>query len=127
MRLIGTASTVFALVLTAVLLGLFESTPEAQPLSGRDIFRFDTFGDEQLWTGVLRMHEVVAGQRVGARACLQHTATERLHDPCGEFKVVGIVVDDQNHESAHRAHFLRHGLSDRAHCATAVAVGSRGF
>ena len=35
--------------------------PEAQPLSGRQIFRFDTFGDEQLWTGVLRMHEVVAG------------------------------------------------------------------
>ena len=61
MRLIGTASTVFALVLTAVLLGLFESAPEAQPLSGRQIFRFDTFGDEQLWTGVLRMHEVVAG------------------------------------------------------------------
>jgi hypothetical protein len=26
---------------------------------GRDIFRFDTFGDEQLWTGVLRMHEVL--------------------------------------------------------------------
>ena len=61
MRLIGTASTVFALVLTAVLLGLFESAPAAQPLSGRQIFRFDTFGDEQLWTGVLRMHEVVAG------------------------------------------------------------------
>ena len=61
MRLIGTASTVFVLVLTAVLLGLFESTPKAQPLSGRQIFRFDTFGDEQLWTGVLRMHEVVAG------------------------------------------------------------------
>ena len=27
---------------------------------GREIFRFDTFGDEQLWTDVLRMHEVVA-------------------------------------------------------------------
>lgn len=26
---------------------------------GRAIFRFDTFGDEQLWTDVLRMHEVV--------------------------------------------------------------------
>src|SRR5689334_15154935 len=26
---------------------------------GRDIFRFDTFGDEQLWTDVLRMHEVL--------------------------------------------------------------------
>lgn len=27
---------------------------------GRDIFRHDTFGDEQLWTDVLRMHEVIA-------------------------------------------------------------------
>ena len=25
---------------------------------GRAIFRFDTFGDEQLWTDTLRMHEV---------------------------------------------------------------------
>ena len=29
-------------------------------LDGREIFRFDTFGDEQLWTDVLRMHEAVA-------------------------------------------------------------------
>ena len=28
--------------------------------AGRRIFRYDTFGDEQLWTDVLRMHEVVA-------------------------------------------------------------------
>jgi hypothetical protein len=27
---------------------------------GRAIFRFDTFGDEQLWTGVLRLHEPIA-------------------------------------------------------------------
>ncbi len=27
---------------------------------GRAIFRFDTFGDEQLWTGFLRMHEPIA-------------------------------------------------------------------
>ncbi|MEO5819801.1 MAG: hypothetical protein ABIT71_04800 [Vicinamibacteraceae bacterium] len=27
---------------------------------GRAIFRYDTFGDEQLWTGVLRMHEPIA-------------------------------------------------------------------
>ncbi len=26
---------------------------------GQQIFRFDTFGDEQLWTDVLRMHEVI--------------------------------------------------------------------
>jgi hypothetical protein len=27
---------------------------------GRRIFRYDTFGDEQLWTNVLRLHEVIA-------------------------------------------------------------------
>lgn len=27
---------------------------------GKDIFRYDTFGDEQLWTDVLRMHEVIS-------------------------------------------------------------------
>lgn len=28
---------------------------------GKDIFRFDTFGDEQLWTDTLQLHNVVAG------------------------------------------------------------------
>jgi len=28
--------------------------------AGRQIFRYDTFGDEQLWTDVLRMHDVIA-------------------------------------------------------------------
>src|SRR3712207_845121 len=26
---------------------------------GKEIFRFDTFGDEQFWTDTLRMHEVI--------------------------------------------------------------------
>jgi cytochrome c5 len=36
---------------------------EPQPAlvnEGREIFRFDTFGDEQFWTDTLRMHEVVS-------------------------------------------------------------------
>src|SRR5438309_216371 len=28
--------------------------------SGKDIFRFDTFGDETFWTDTLRMHEVIS-------------------------------------------------------------------
>jgi hypothetical protein len=28
--------------------------------AGQRIFRYDTFGDEQLWTDVLRMHEIVS-------------------------------------------------------------------
>jgi len=39
-------------------------TPEAPPdpavvAQGKEIFRFDTFGDESKWTDVLRMHEVI--------------------------------------------------------------------
>ena len=39
--------------------------PRERPLDpalvaeGKDIFRFDTFGDEQFWTDTLRMHEVI--------------------------------------------------------------------
>jgi mono/diheme cytochrome c family protein len=35
------------------------SAPPAQSNNGKEIFRFDTFGDEQLWTDTLRMHEVI--------------------------------------------------------------------
>jgi cytochrome c553 len=31
----------------------------AQSVAGQTIFRFDTFGDEQLWTDTLRMHEAI--------------------------------------------------------------------
>jgi mono/diheme cytochrome c family protein len=64
MRVIVIASTVFTLVLT---FGLSASHPAGRAhdgrgeiLEGRQIFRHDTFGDEQLWTDVLRMHEVIA-------------------------------------------------------------------
>lgn len=30
-----------------------------QPQDGKSVFRYDTFGDEQFWTGTLRMHEVI--------------------------------------------------------------------
>ena len=33
---------------------------ERKHRDGQAIFRYDTFGDEQLWTDVLRMHEVIA-------------------------------------------------------------------
>jgi mono/diheme cytochrome c family protein len=32
----------------------------AQPSSGKDVFRFDTFGNETFWTDTLRLHEVIA-------------------------------------------------------------------
>ena len=57
-RLIALAGVIYLTAFGAVI---------AQPAStaraadeGRQIFRFDTFGDEQLWTGVLRMQEALA-------------------------------------------------------------------
>ena len=32
---------------------------------GRDIFRFDTFGDEEFWGDQLRLHEAIAGEDLG--------------------------------------------------------------
>jgi hypothetical protein len=69
MRLVGIASIVLVLALTFVMSG-FGPAATAQQFagqsradnerSGQAIFRSDTFGDEQLWTDVLRMHEVIA-------------------------------------------------------------------
>ena len=51
------------------------SGPRREPLDpalvaqGKEIFRFDTFGDEQYWTDTLRMHEVIESA-VSPRAAL---------------------------------------------------------
>jgi mono/diheme cytochrome c family protein len=72
MRLIGVASVVFMLTMAFAISGFAPATRSEQNTTasqqdgeprhkdGQAIFRFDTFGDEQLWTDVLRMHEVVA-------------------------------------------------------------------
>ena len=80
MRLIGVASTVFMIVLTFVISGLgqaptaekqfdgprgdgnqrHQNNGQGKHREGQAIFRYDTFGDEQLWTNVLRMHEPIA-------------------------------------------------------------------
>src|SRR5690349_5998467 len=80
MRLISVASTVFVLVLTFVISGFgqapaaeqqfggsgnnsdrqHQNNDEPKHRDGQAIFRYDTFGDEQLWTNVLRMHEPIA-------------------------------------------------------------------
>ena len=62
MRLISAALVVFVLTVAYAISG-FVPTTLAEPHtddSGQTIFRFDTFGDEQLWTDVLRMHDVVS-------------------------------------------------------------------
>src|SRR4029079_18328605 len=77
MGLIGSASSVFALVLTFVISGSgqapvaherpgttgdrnYEEDRRGKNQDGQAIFRYDTFGNEQLWTNVLRMHEPIA-------------------------------------------------------------------
>jgi mono/diheme cytochrome c family protein len=71
-------STLASLALCAALLGACEdegvNAPSTRPLDarvniGQQIFRFDTFGDEQFWTDTLRMHEVIQ-QAVSPMAAL---------------------------------------------------------
>jgi mono/diheme cytochrome c family protein len=59
MRLIAAVLAVLAIAL-ATIISMPGPATSAQPLDGKAIFRFDTFGDEQLWTDTLRMHEVIA-------------------------------------------------------------------
>ena len=71
MRLITAAAAAFIIAIAFALSGLASGTVAEQTVAasqqelgihardGRAIFRFDTFGDEQLWTDVLRMHEVI--------------------------------------------------------------------
>ncbi len=57
MRLIRVGAFVYLL---AMLLGVTGFThTDRDERRGQQIFRFDTFGDEQFWTDVLRMHEVI--------------------------------------------------------------------
>jgi hypothetical protein len=71
MRLIGAASTVSILAMAFAMSGFApavqpplnaassEHNRHARHREGQATFRFDTFGDEQLWTDVLRIHEVI--------------------------------------------------------------------
>jgi hypothetical protein len=72
MRLLTVASFVIGVTFVLVVSGRppdlraqqsASATASAQQrlADGKEIFRFDTFGDEQLWTDVLRMHEVLPG------------------------------------------------------------------
>ena len=57
MRLISAISLVFILAMSFAISG--STTTAGRAPHGQSIFRFDTFGDEQFWTDVLRMHEVL--------------------------------------------------------------------
>ena len=71
MRLIGAASILYILMMALAISQVVTASSrqldaagvahgrEARLEEGKDIFRYDTFGDEQLWTDVLRMHDVI--------------------------------------------------------------------
>ena len=46
-------------VLTALVASISVWVAAAPTLDGKTIFRFDTFGDEQLWNDTLGLHEVI--------------------------------------------------------------------
>ncbi|HEY9525433.1 MAG TPA: hypothetical protein VIR02_00045, partial [Anaerolineales bacterium] len=58
------------LLLALVLIGLASSQAQARRSAdliaqGQQIFRFDTFGDEDFWGGQLRLHEAIEGEQFG--------------------------------------------------------------
>jgi hypothetical protein len=61
----GAAAALVAAASIASCDGDAPTEPNGEPLdsalvaAGKDIFRFDTFGDEKYWTDTLRMHEVI--------------------------------------------------------------------
>ena len=81
-----------------------EAAQKALVEQGKQIFRFDTFGDEAQWTDKLRMHEVIASSV----------------DPLTAFSV-GLKVDaDALPETV--ANGIRHGTIDLKSPATTVAL-----
>jgi hypothetical protein len=67
MRLVGAVAFIYVLFMAFTVSGLspderaelVAQQDEVTRKEGLEIFRYDTFGDEQLWTDVLKMHEVI--------------------------------------------------------------------
>ena len=46
-------------------LQLIQDNAQSKVNGGVEIFRFDTFGDEQFWGGKLKLHRAIAGDKLG--------------------------------------------------------------
>ena len=100
MRLIGAAA--IALVLTLTFTSASAREESHRRFDGREIFRYDTFGDEQLWTSVLRLHEAVqtlspetalsVGLKVDARA-LPRSIVEELKADTLDLKNPAVTIE----------------------------------
>jgi mono/diheme cytochrome c family protein len=107
-RLMGPLAIMFALVLASTL-SLARPASSEKPPDGQAIFRFDTFGDEQLWTDTLKLNQVIqtsvspvaalgVGLKVDAQALPpDFLATHDLNDPATTVEllrlnaVVGVI------------------------------------
>jgi mono/diheme cytochrome c family protein len=101
-RLVSRLTGLVVAVAAVVTLIPLHSTLEAKPAGseGQSIFRFDTFGDEDLWTGILRMNEVIqtsvsprtalaVGLKVDATALpADFLATHSLDDPATTVELI---------------------------------------
>jgi mono/diheme cytochrome c family protein len=56
-RLVASVTMIYVVALGLIIAA--QPGSRGKTLDGQQIFRFDTFGDEQLWTDVLRIHEVL--------------------------------------------------------------------
>ena len=84
----------------ALAMSLARPASSAKPFDGQAIFRFDTFGDEQLWTDTLRLHEVIqtsvspatalaVGLKVDSEALPPNfLATHDLNDPATTVELI---------------------------------------
>lgn len=136
-RLLRPVPVLFVLAL-ALGLATVRTTSDAKPddtsAHGESIFRFDTFGDEQLWTHTLRLHEVIqssvspatalaVGLKVDAAALPpDFLATRDLNDPATTVEliklnaVVGVVgkVDGKHLKSVGITCALCHSQVDNS-------------
>jgi hypothetical protein len=99
MLLYSRPASILALA-AALSLSIVQPASSAKPVEGKDIFRFDTFGDEQLWTDTLRIHEVIetavgpvaalaVGLKVDAEALPPgFLATHDLNDPATTVELI---------------------------------------
>ena len=66
-----------------------DPVPAGDPVAGREVFRFDTFGDERFWTDTLRMHEVIESSvdPLTALAVSEAILSGRLPETIREFTI----------------------------------------
>src|SRR5689334_25329338 len=63
--IVGVAALVYSQVGSASYNAFASANGDFMVERGKDIFRFDTFGDENFWGGQLRLHDAIAGSANG--------------------------------------------------------------